>query len=156
MKKGTITQKILASITTALIIALLIMGYRLHITNKEYRNAIEIYKLKERASENSYNHYLTRQKDTIRGMQQIITTQKQALEMDLISKKEMKDKYLKQIKVINKLKEEITITSKIGEYSKIEIPKDLEASKGSGKNNIDTSKYTRLPIKMTFHDKHYQ
>jgi len=131
---------------SGLIILVLILLFNLFQQKKEYENALEIQKIQSYAKESGYKFYISRTNDTIRGMEQMIVSQKQAIEMGLLEKKELKDKYIKKVQSETKLKEEIRILSKTGQY----IGKVEKES-----NDFDTIDWVQLPLTMEFEDSYY-
>ena len=107
------------AVSAILITIIAILWYNGKQSQKDYETALETFKTKAYSKESGYKFYISRQKDTIRGMNQMIVSQKQAIEMGILTRKELKDNYLKEIQTVNELTEEIKILSKTGEYISI-------------------------------------
>jgi len=140
-------SKIITRITRTvivLIILALIGGwiYTTHKLKKELQQTQEAHQgIMAFYSDSISNLYImaTRYGDSLHQARQIILTQESALELGVISKEEMKEKYLKSVQTITRLKEQITVLNRPGEY--IETPQVN-----------DSCDCLQLPFSMDFTD----
>jgi hypothetical protein len=87
---------------------------------------------------------ISRQGDSLKISQQIILSQKQAIEMGILNEKELRDKYLKEVSNVIELSEEVEILKKQGRFvDTVYI------------DNFNSYEWIRLPFDVAFGDKWY-
>jgi hypothetical protein len=91
-----------------------------------------------------YRTMISRQGDSLKIVNQIVLSQKQAIEMEILNKKELRDKYLKEVNNVVKLSEEISILNKQGKFvDTVYI------------DTFNSYEWIRLPFDVAFGDKWY-
>jgi hypothetical protein len=87
---------------------------------------------------------INRQGDSLKVANQIILSQKQAIEMGVLNEKELRDKYLKEVTNVVKLSEEVRILKQKGKFvDTVYI------------DNFNSYEWIRLPFDVAFGDKWY-
>jgi hypothetical protein len=91
-----------------------------------------------------YRTMISRQGDSLKIVNQIVLSQKQAIEMGILNQKELRDKYLKEVNNVIKLSEEVRILKKQGKFvDTVYI------------DNFNSYEWIRLPFDVAFGDKWY-
>jgi hypothetical protein len=91
-----------------------------------------------------YRTMISRQGDSLKVANQVILSQKQAIEMGVFNEKELRDKYLKEVNNVVKLSEQIEILNKQGKFIDTFYI-----------DNFNSYEWIRLPFNVAFGDKWY-
>jgi len=97
------------------------------------------------ADNNNYQTLVTRLGDSLKMINQVILSQKQAIEMGILERKELKEKYLKEVDNVVKLSEEVKILNQKGKWvDTVFIDK------------IESKNWLEIPADMVFTDQWYK
>lgn len=140
-------KNIIIGISVIVILTIVgILMFNNHQLKKELKNAYTIHS-QLNDSIGKIQTIVTKYGDSLQVVNQIVASQQQAIEMGLIEKNELKQKYFKELNNVIKLKEEVAILNKPGEYINVVFAESADTV--SGKD------WLRLPAQMKFSDQWY-